>query len=152
MSLRTLAMIVVLAPAIHHPRSDTGLRPGPRHARFAAGGENGDSSAPSAAPVPVFTKENPPPTPKLEDLALKKSLTQYASPGPSRTARVGQFINGDWYVVGPVTVKAIDPKPLWARRSGRPPWQDGGLLQAPVRRRNGLDAQTCRPSCGAQQR
>jgi hypothetical protein len=30
-----------------------------------------------------------------------------------KPARVGQFINGDYYVVGPVTVTLIDPKPLW---------------------------------------
>ncbi len=30
-----------------------------------------------------------------------------------KPARVGQFVNGDFYVVGPVTVAAIDPKPLY---------------------------------------
>lgn len=28
-------------------------------------------------------------------------------------SRVGRFVNGDWYVVGPTEVVAIQPKPLW---------------------------------------
>ena len=28
-----------------------------------------------------------------------------------KPAHAGWFVNGDWYVVGSVTVKAIDPKP-----------------------------------------
>jgi hypothetical protein len=65
-------------------------------------------------PVVVYSRDNAPPTPKLEDLPLRESISQYgitwtfASP-----ARAGQFVNGDWYVVGPVTLKAIDPRPLY---------------------------------------
>jgi hypothetical protein len=64
--------------------------------------------------VIVYTKENAPTTPKLEDLPLKQSVSQYGITWTFQNpARVGQFINGDWYVVGPVTIKAIDPKPLY---------------------------------------
>jgi hypothetical protein len=83
----------------------------------------GAASAPSkatskpafvVAPVAVYTKDNAPKTPKLEDLPLKESVTQYGITWTfEKPARAGQFITGDWYVVGPVTVTAIDPKPLF---------------------------------------
>jgi hypothetical protein len=69
---------------------------------------------PSDRTVPVYTLDHPPATPHPEELALKESVSQYgitwtfASP-----ARVGQFVNGDWYVVGTATVKAITPRPLY---------------------------------------
>jgi hypothetical protein len=73
-----------------------------------------DPWVPSTQTVPVYTLDHPPGTPKLEDLALKESVAQYGITwtfdGP---ARVGRFINGDWYVVGPVTIKSITPKPLY---------------------------------------
>jgi hypothetical protein len=62
----------------------------------------------------VYTKENAPATPKLEDLPLKQSISQYGITWTfQKPARVGRFINGDWYVIGPVTVEAIDPRPLY---------------------------------------
>ena len=51
-------------------------------------------------------------TPALDALPLKDAVEQggiiwhFDEP-----ARVGQFVNGDYYVVGPVTVTAIDPAP-----------------------------------------
>jgi hypothetical protein len=68
---------------------------------------------PSDRTVPIYTKENPPATPKPEDLATRESVSQYGMTWTfDKPTRVGQFINGDWYVVAPVTVTAIDPKPL----------------------------------------
>jgi len=56
--------------------------------------------------------EAAPPAPKVEDLPLKESVSQYGITWTfERPARVGQFVTGDYYVVGPVTVKAIDPAP-----------------------------------------
>jgi hypothetical protein len=70
--------------------------------------------APSGQTVTLYRKEAPPATPKLEDLALKNSVSQYGITWTfDAPARVGQFVNGDWYVVGPVTIKALDPKPLY---------------------------------------
>jgi hypothetical protein len=64
--------------------------------------------------VVIYTKQNSPPTPALDDLPLKESVSQYGMTWTfDKPAHVGQFINGDWYVVGPVTIKAIDPKPLY---------------------------------------
>ncbi|NQT89399.1 hypothetical protein HQ560_21705, partial [bacterium] len=65
-------------------------------------------------PVAITTRDNAPPTPKLGDLPLKGSVSQYGITWTfEKPARVGQFINGDWYVVGPATVTTIDPKPLY---------------------------------------
>ncbi len=65
-------------------------------------------------PAVVYTKDNAPAAPKLEDLPLKQSVAQYGITWTfAQPARVGQFINGDWYVVGPVTIKAIEPRPLY---------------------------------------
>jgi len=69
---------------------------------------------PISQPVTVYKKDNPPATPKLQDLPLKDSVSQYGITWTfDKPVPVGQFINGDWYVVGPATVKAIDPKPLY---------------------------------------
>ena len=65
-------------------------------------------------PTVVYSRANAPTTPKLQDLPLKQSVSQYGITWTfEQPARVGHFINGDWYVVGPVTVKAIEPRPLY---------------------------------------
>ena len=67
-------------------------------------------------PVTLYSKDNPPPTPKLDDLPLAPSVSQYGITWTfEQPARVGRFVNGDWYVVGPATVKMIDPKPLYGK-------------------------------------
>lgn len=64
----------------------------------------------------VYTKANAPATPKHEDLALSGSVSQYGITWRfDRKVRVGRFVTGDWYVVGPVTVVEIIPKPLFGR-------------------------------------
>ena len=66
----------------------------------------------SADTVAVFTKDNAPRTVKRADLPLRQSVSQYGITWTfDKEARVGQFVNGDWYVVGAVTVVAIAPKP-----------------------------------------
>ena len=65
------------------------------------------------AQVVIYTKANAPATPKVSDLELKESVSQYGVTWTfEKPARVGRFINGEWYVVGPATVTGIDPKPL----------------------------------------
>ena len=62
----------------------------------------------------IYTAANTPATPKLQDLPLKESVEQYGITWTfDKPFRVGQFITGDFYVVGPVTVVRIDPKPLF---------------------------------------
>jgi len=65
-------------------------------------------------PVVIYSRDHAPAAPRLEDLPLRESISQYGITWTfERPARVGQFVNGDWYVVGPVTVKTIDPRPLY---------------------------------------
>lgn len=67
----------------------------------------------SAVPA-LYTADHPPATPAAEQLPLVSSLTQYGITWTFREpVRAGQFINGDFYVVGPATVVALDPKPLY---------------------------------------
>jgi len=69
---------------------------------------------PSTQAAPIYTQDHPPATPKLAELPLKESVSQYGISWTfDRPTRVGQFINGDWYVIGPVTIKAITPHPLY---------------------------------------
>jgi len=73
-----------------------------------------DETAAGSAPVTVYTKDNAPAAPKVEDLPLKESVSQYGITWTfEKPARVGQFVSGDWYVVGPVTVASVSPKPLY---------------------------------------
>jgi hypothetical protein len=89
------------------------MRFAPRVRPVAPKVEGPNPWTPSDRTVAIYTKDNPPATPKLEDLATKGSLSQYGMTWTfDKPTRVGQFVNGDWYVVGPVTVTAIDPKPL----------------------------------------
>ena len=67
-----------------------------------------------AAEGTVYTKLNAPAVTKAESLPLKDKVTQNGITWTfEKPVRVGQFINGDFYVVGPVTVTMIDPKPLF---------------------------------------
>jgi hypothetical protein len=73
-----------------------------------------DTTIAAGKPLVIYTNANAPATPKLAELPLKESVSQYGITWTfEQPARVGQFINGDWYVVGPVTIKMIDPKPLY---------------------------------------
>lgn len=67
-------------------------------------------------PATIYTMRNPPATPRLVDLPLKTSVAQYGITWTfQQPARVGQFVNGDWYVLGPAIVTAIDPQPLYGK-------------------------------------
>ncbi|MCH5373220.1 MAG: hypothetical protein JJ992_04545, partial [Planctomycetes bacterium] len=60
------------------------------------------------------TRANAPVRPALADLARVESITQYGITWRfAEPVRAGQFVNGDWYVVGRVTVSAVEPKPLY---------------------------------------
>ena len=66
--------------------------------------------------VLLYTKDNAPPAPRLEDLPLKESVSQYGITWKfEKPARVGQFLNGDFYVVGAATVAGIDPAPRFGK-------------------------------------
>jgi hypothetical protein len=70
----------------------------------------------SAIEIPVYTKDNPPPTPALEDLPLQSSVGRDGITWTfSEPERVGRFITGDPYVVGAATVTEISPAPTPGR-------------------------------------
>jgi hypothetical protein len=62
----------------------------------------------------IYGKDNAPTIPKLEELALVDSVSEFGVTWTfDSAARVGRFVNGDWYVVGPVTIVKIDPAPRY---------------------------------------
>jgi hypothetical protein len=68
-----------------------------------------------------------PAPPALEDLPLQASVTQAGITWTfSQQVRVGQFVNGDYYVVGPVTITAISPNPTAS------PARNGSVLNVPL--------------------
>jgi hypothetical protein len=72
----------------------------------------------ASAQITVYTPQNAPPTPAPADLPLQASVSRHGITWHfSAPARVGQFINGDYYVLGPVTVSSIDPAPT-SNRNG----------------------------------
>lgn len=87
-------------------------------------------------PVMVYTANDPPPTPALEELPLLTKITQhgitwtFASP-----VRVGRFVNGDYYVAGECTIVDIQPFPT--KTNGR----HGSVLNIqPNTQRSGFDS------------
>lgn len=70
--------------------------------------------ATSLPPPVIYSRDRAPSTPKLEELPMRESVSEYGITWHfDQPARVGQFVNGDWYVVGPVTVAMIHPAPLY---------------------------------------
>lgn len=99
-----------------------------------------DPWVPSDQAIPIYTRDHPPATPKLDGLASKESVSQYGITWIfEKPARVGQFVNGDWYVVGPVTIKSITPKPLYGQEIPEIELDHMDLERPPAQRvRNGF--------------
>jgi hypothetical protein len=58
----------------------------------------------------IYTHTNAPVTPTPEELELTDTVSQYGITWKlDKPARVGRFLTGDYYVLGPVTVVAITP-------------------------------------------
>jgi hypothetical protein len=70
-----------------------------------------------------------PHTPALKELPLQDSVSQYGITWKfDKTAPVGQFITGDYYVVGPVNAVQVTPAPNGEGRTFR----NGSMLNPPV--------------------
>ena len=70
-----------------------------------------------------------PHTPAPKDLPLQDSVSQYGITWKfDKKAPVGQFITGDYYVVGPVNVSEVMPAPTGAGKDFR----NGSMLNPPV--------------------
>ena len=81
------------------------------------GGSAGSSPSNSSPPPP------PPPPAGTASSITKDGITWTFS----RAVSVGQFVNGDYYVVGPVTVTAISPAPTTSA-----PYENGSVLNLPT--------------------
>ncbi|MBN2583027.1 MAG: hypothetical protein JXL80_08160 [Planctomycetes bacterium] len=78
-----------------------------------------------AQDAPADAKHNQPAVPALDELPLQESVSQHGITWTfDKPARVGRFVNGDYYVVGPATVKAISPAPADGR--------NGSTLNIPI--------------------
>jgi len=88
----------------------------------------------SVAGQTIYTQDSVPQVAETEDLKLKKTVSQHGITWTfEQPARIGQFLNGDYYVVGPVTVVAIDPAPTEER--------NGSMLNLkPTGARTGFDS------------
>jgi hypothetical protein len=73
----------------------------------------------------ITTADSAPATPKIEALKVTDTVTQYGITWTfDKKVPVGQFVTGDWYVVGPVTVASITPKPLFGQEVvDHPDWK-----------------------------
>lgn len=83
-------------------------------------------TGPYDGPVKViYAKDNAPEAPKLEDFELTDTVSQYGITWKfDREVRAGRFITGDWYFVGPASVVAITPKPLFGEEVVKhPDWK-----------------------------
>ena len=112
-----------------------------------------DARRPADRQVVVYTKDRPPATPGLEDLELTESVSRWGVTWTfGKPVRVGRFVSGDFYVVGPVVVTGIDPAPRYGKEvaddelDGREKvavkdrCRNGSMLNVPARREVAWDS------------
>ncbi len=64
-------------------------------------------------PARVYTPANAGPLRPSRELPLVRTVSQFGITWSfDKPVPAGKFVTGDWYVVGPVTVVGIEPKPL----------------------------------------
>ncbi|HEY6388620.1 MAG TPA: Ig-like domain-containing protein [Candidatus Acidoferrum sp.] len=82
-----------------------------------------DNTKYATAPVMITTTPTPPPPPGTASSITKDGITWTFS----QAVPVGQFVNGDYYVVGPVTITAINPSPTTSS-----PYENGSVVDLPT--------------------
>lgn len=82
-----------------------------------------DSSKYATASVTVTTTPPPPPPAGTASSITKDGIIWTFS----QAVPVGQFVNGDYYVVGPVTITAINPPPTTSS-----PYENGSVVDLPT--------------------
>jgi hypothetical protein len=91
-----------------------------------------DSSKSGLAAVTVTANAPPHPPPGTASSISKDGITWTFS----AAVPVGQFVNGDYYVVGPVTITAIDPAPTTSS-----PYLNGSVKNLPTaNQKSGFDS------------
>jgi hypothetical protein len=115
------------------------------------GGLAVEAADPPVGTTLVFTKDN---ASKTESKTfLRSRVTQYGITWAfDQKVSVGQFVNGDYYVVGPVTVVAIDPQPLFGKdvpaseldsgERATSAVRNGSMLNPVARQETGFDSGT----------
>ncbi len=81
------------------------------------------NSAKSAQAAVTLSVLGPPATAGTANSITKDGITWTFS----QSVPVGQFVNGDYYVVGPVTITAVDPPPTTS-----PPYMNGSVVNLPT--------------------
>ncbi|HMD09490.1 MAG TPA: Ig-like domain-containing protein [Candidatus Acidoferrum sp.] len=82
-----------------------------------------DTTKYATAPVTVTTTPPPPPPPGTASSITKDGITWTFS----QAVPVGQFVNGDYFVVGPVTITAINPPATTSS-----PYENGSVVDLPT--------------------
>jgi hypothetical protein len=82
-----------------------------------------DTSKDATAPVTITTTPPPPPPAGTASSITRDGITWTFS----QAVPVGQFVNGDYYVVGPVTITAINPPPTTSS-----PYENGSVVDLPT--------------------
>jgi len=96
-----------------------------------------DSSKTVQAKVTI-TPPPPPPTAGATASSVTKDGITWTF---SQSVPVGQFVTGDYYVVGPVTITAIDPPPTTSA-----PYENGSVLNLPTASaKSGFDSRLDNP-------
>ena len=115
---------------------------------FLCGAGNAPGAAlPSRADRTAGATKGRPGPAAPEDLPARDSVSQYGITWTFQNqVPVGQFVNGDWYVVGPVTIIAIDPKPLWGDEVGELINRDG-VQEGKYRGRTARHGSVLNPRC-----
>jgi hypothetical protein len=123
----TIALVAVVVAAAEEPAAKNTSTTPARAARTGARGLFSEAPVGDyAGPVKtIYTAANAPKTPALDELQSTDTLTQYGITWKfDKKVHVGQFITGDWYVVGPATVVEITPKPLFGKEvADSPDWK-----------------------------
>ncbi|MEX0887732.1 MAG: hypothetical protein WD009_14975 [Phycisphaeraceae bacterium] len=79
--------------------------------------------------VMVYTSENAPDAPAVDELERRESVSQYGITWTfDEAVPVGRFVTGDYYVVGPVTVASVSP----AQTGRGEDFRNGSMLNPPV--------------------
>ena len=87
-------------------------------------------------PVIIYDASDPPPAPAIGELPLLTQITHHGITWTfAEPTRVGRFVNGDYYVVGEVTI--INVQPLPTQTNGR---HDRCIMYSQISRGAGLTA------------
>jgi len=86
-----------------------------------------DTSKQSQATVTVTAPPQPPPPPPPAPGTASSISKDGITWTFSQAVPVGQFVNGDYYVVGPVTITAVDPAPTTSE-----PFENGSVVDLPT--------------------